>query len=589
MSFLQPAMLLALPVIALPIVIHLINQRRFQTVHWAAMHFLLAANRMSRGYARLRQWLILAARTLAVAGLIFAISRPLSSGWLGLAGGGRVDTTIILLDRSPSMNQLGPGGINKLQAGLQRLSESLGRLQSNRYVLIESGRREPIELTSPDLMLDMPETGPLSETADMPAMLEVAAEYIRANRPSRCELWICSDVRRADWKDDSGRWDAIRVALLELPQMVRYHLLAYADIAPNNRSIRATRVRRVDGDDGARLLISFRIEQSESTDEVVSLPIQLEIDGGRSQFTVDMAGSVLEVRDHAVPIDGSRESGWGRLSIAADASPADNEFFFVYDKEVERRTLIVSEQAEAVRPIEFAAGVSPEPDFKCSVEMLAPDQLIGDELDSVALLVWQAEIPEPTDPNASLLEGFVGRGGQVLFLPAARPTDASFAGVSYRGWADPQVSRVSTWVGDRDLMANTRSGEALPLGELIVSRHCGIEGEFTTLATLDDGQPLLVRAMTAGGNVYFCTTTANAADSSLASGGVVLYAMVHRAIDAGAQSLGNAQQLIAGEVPLDNSGQWRQLAGRQECALQRIRPAGRRVSVARHALGHQSK
>ena len=94
-----------------------------------------------------------------------------------------------------------------------------------------------------------------------------------------------------------------------------------------------------------------------------------------------MAGSVLEVRDHAVPIDGSRESGWGRLSIPSDASPADNEFFFVYDKEVERRTLIVSDQAEAVRPIEFAAGVSPEPDFKCSVEMLAPDQLIGDELD----------------------------------------------------------------------------------------------------------------------------------------------------------------------------------------------------------------
>ena len=113
MSFLQPAMLLALPVIALPIVIHLINQRRFQTVHWAAMHFLLAANRMSRGYARLRQWLILAARTLAVAGLIFAISRPLSSGWLGLAGGGRVDTAIILLYRSPSMYQFGPGCFSK--------------------------------------------------------------------------------------------------------------------------------------------------------------------------------------------------------------------------------------------------------------------------------------------------------------------------------------------------------------------------------------------------------------------------------------------------------------------------------------------
>ncbi len=58
MSFLQPLLLIALPLIALPIIIHLINQRRYQTIHWAAMMFLLAANRMSRGYARLRQWLI---------------------------------------------------------------------------------------------------------------------------------------------------------------------------------------------------------------------------------------------------------------------------------------------------------------------------------------------------------------------------------------------------------------------------------------------------------------------------------------------------------------------------------------------------
>ncbi len=49
--------------------------------------FLLAANRMSRGYARIRQWLILLFRTLAVAGLIMAVSRPLASGWLGLAAG----------------------------------------------------------------------------------------------------------------------------------------------------------------------------------------------------------------------------------------------------------------------------------------------------------------------------------------------------------------------------------------------------------------------------------------------------------------------------------------------------------------------
>ena len=40
--------------------------------------FLLAANRMSRGYAKLRQCLIMLFRVLAIAGLIFAVSRPLA-------------------------------------------------------------------------------------------------------------------------------------------------------------------------------------------------------------------------------------------------------------------------------------------------------------------------------------------------------------------------------------------------------------------------------------------------------------------------------------------------------------------------------
>src|SRR5262245_6026257 len=126
MTFLQPILLAALPLVALPIVIHLINQRRYQTVRWAAMMFLLAANRMSRGYAKLRQFLILLFRVLAVAALIFAVSRPLASGWLGRSAGGRPDTTLVLLDRSASMRQQGPGTpISKLEAGRRQLARTL--------------------------------------------------------------------------------------------------------------------------------------------------------------------------------------------------------------------------------------------------------------------------------------------------------------------------------------------------------------------------------------------------------------------------------------------------------------------------------
>ena len=195
MSFLHPFLLIALPLIAVPIIIHLIHQRRFQTVQWAAMTFLLAATKMSKGYARIRQWLILAARVLAIAGLIFAISRPLSSGWLGLAAGGRVDTTIILIDRSASMSQIGAGGRTKLETGIRRLQDSLGKLESARYVLIDSVGLQPYELNSVDELIDLSQVMPATATADIPMMLELTEQYLRENQPSRTEVWICSDSR----------------------------------------------------------------------------------------------------------------------------------------------------------------------------------------------------------------------------------------------------------------------------------------------------------------------------------------------------------------------------------------------------------
>src|SRR5580658_7642385 len=163
MTFLQPILLAALPLVALPIVIHLINQRRFHTIRWGGMMFLLAANRMSRGYARLRQILILLFRTLAIAGLIFAVSRPLVSGWLGRFASGRPDTTIILLDRSPSMRQQGPGtGISKLDAGRHQLARTLPMLGSGRWVLIESMSNVARDIEAPDDLLKLPSTESVS-------------------------------------------------------------------------------------------------------------------------------------------------------------------------------------------------------------------------------------------------------------------------------------------------------------------------------------------------------------------------------------------------------------------------------------------
>ncbi|MDP1587541.1 MAG: BatA domain-containing protein, partial [Prosthecobacter sp.] len=70
MTFLVPALLFALPLAALPVVIHLIHLYRRRQVKWAAMMFLRMAQRMNKGLSRLRQILILAFRVLAVAAIL---------------------------------------------------------------------------------------------------------------------------------------------------------------------------------------------------------------------------------------------------------------------------------------------------------------------------------------------------------------------------------------------------------------------------------------------------------------------------------------------------------------------------------------
>jgi hypothetical protein len=564
MTFLQPLLLAALPLIALPVIIHLINQRRYQTVRWGAMMFLLAANRMSRGYARLRQILILIFRTLAIAGLIFAVSRPLASGWLGLTAGGQADTTIILLDRSPSMQEQGAGsGISKLQRGREQLASTLETLGSDRWVLVETTSDGATEIESPDSLRKLPSTEAVGTSSDLPGMLECARDYITSNNTGRTEVWICSDIRENDWNAESGRWQSLRDSFLELPQSVRFHLLAYPTEATSNTSIRVTSVRRFETIDNAELLVSLKVTRDKSKEDSISLPIQFEIEGARSELTVDVDGPTLELIDHHIPIERSNDRGWGRVSIPADSNSADNDFYFVFDRPQKKHTVIVSNDPQTAIPLQLAASISPDPTTKCSAETISQEQLAGVEWETVSLVLWHAPLPD--EDEAAALNDYINRGGQLVFLPPREPGSAQFRDVSWNSWTDHQMPvSVETWRGDQGILANSQSGAALPVGELQIRRYCDLNGELTPLARLKNNQTLFAHLPTTRGGVYFCTTTPNLRDSSLTTNGVVLYVFIQRALAAGAAVLGQTQQLAAGAAATEQLVDWKQILGSEE-------------------------
>ena len=563
MTFLQPWVLMALPLVALPLIIHLINQRRFQTVPWAAMRFLLAARAMSSGYSRLRHWLIMLLRMLAVAAVILAIGRPLSRGWLALAGGARPDSAIVVLDRSPSMQARDPAAPEtKLATGRRQLAETLATLAPQRCLLVEANQLSELP---PSALADLPAAGPVAAAADIPGMLQAAYDHIRDNAAGSTEIWICSDGRTNDWGLDDGGWAGLRDAYAKLPQQVRFQLVAFDAPPARNVAVRVTEARLERRGEARELLVSVVATRQDSSPDV-TLPLKFEIGGVTTTVDVELVGREAVLANHVLPLGrGDSARGWGRVSITADTCEADNDFYFVFDEPPLRLALVVAEEAAAGRVLELAASIPPSKELVARAERVPRAGLATAPWAEAAALIWQGPLPQGDE--AKPVDEFLARGGQAIFFPPEAADGTTFAGVAWGLWlAHPQALRPEQWRSDDDILANTLASGALPVGELDVQRSCGLVGDLVPLAALADGMPLVARVPD-GRGVYFCSTLPRPRDSSLASEGIVLYAILQRLIERGLEPLAGARQIDAGpnasglEAAAEPAARWERLAG----------------------------
>jgi len=101
MQFLFPAFLTAALVIAIPIIIHLFNFRRYKKVFFTNVAFLRTIQQTSNSRKKVQQWLVLACRCLAILALVFAFAQPFFETKGKVKQG--TNYTIIYLDNSFSM------------------------------------------------------------------------------------------------------------------------------------------------------------------------------------------------------------------------------------------------------------------------------------------------------------------------------------------------------------------------------------------------------------------------------------------------------------------------------------------------------
>ncbi|HHM12651.1 MAG TPA: hypothetical protein ENJ16_03795 [Planctomycetaceae bacterium] len=550
MSFLQPLLLWALPVAALPVIIHLISRRRHRVVHWAAMMFLLDARRAAKGLARLRQWLVLALRVLALILLILAVSRPLVTSGTFRFGGG-LDAIFILLDRSASMEQTGASGVAKREEGLRRMQEYLrevGRVR--RIVLIDSATEKPLDVESPEALSGLPQTQPAAASADIPAMLQRVLDVVTTDQIGSAEVWIVSDLQSGDWDAASGRWSELRRQFSERNQ-IGIRLLALDEPPRQNLSIEVDQAQvEPVGRTRRALRLDFRIRRQGKSDLRARVPVEIVVGGARTRYPVELTGRETVVQGVMLPLDEKETLGWGYAELPGDDRPGDNRSYFSFAPPAPRRTVIVAEEGAIAEFWRQAATVPNDPDAQYGAQVLSPDHADEIPWEETAVLIWQAPLPQ--GELAAAFERHLGQGRAVFFLPPRKvDPQQSFLGLRWRSWisVDPEQEegRVLQWQTKSGLLANDRTGQPLSVDALRIERVCRVDGGPIVFARLGNDVSLLMRpSQSLGVQAWFLATWPLEDYSNLAEERIVAYVMLHRALQRAALQLANARTLIAG-------------------------------------------
>ncbi|MFL2478285.1 MAG: BatA domain-containing protein [Verrucomicrobiales bacterium] len=201
--------------VAAPIIIHLLNRRRFKRINWAAMDFLLEAQRLNRRRVKLEEIILLLLRCLAMILIGLMIARPsLDINVSGLLKAGQTER-VIVLDDSLSMATIGQQGspINKASEILQKGIKSLSNNNSQDIFTVvrttDPNKFAPnglplTESSITDLLDEFKNIKATDLRGDLHSALTTVAKSFDSEKASFAKVvYLFTDLRRMDWESST--------------------------------------------------------------------------------------------------------------------------------------------------------------------------------------------------------------------------------------------------------------------------------------------------------------------------------------------------------------------------------------------------
>lgn len=416
MVFLNPLALLGLAAAAIPLLVHLFHLRRPRRVDFSSLRFLRELERHAMRRLRLRQWLLLALRTLALACLAVAFARPVvPSAWAALFGTRAETATALVLDASRSMSVRDRHGERLAQARARAaaVAEAL-RPGDALFVLASPGEPPaptPFRSAGPALDAIAAVEARPGAFALGPALAR-AFDLLEGSDALRREVVVVTDLQAATFPADSLRVPA--------PEGVRLVLLPVGEGAPANTAVVGARVASAAPEVGRPLRVEATLVHHGPA-PVRGVGVSLFLEGERvAQASADLRPGLPEtVGFTATP----RRRGWlaAEVRLEGDAFPFDDAFPLVVHVPATHRVLLVEGAGQRADLVALALAVG---DDRFAVATVPEAALAAQPLEEADVVVLVGPQSLPAGVRAALAR-FVREGGGLLTFPSTENADLS--------------------------------------------------------------------------------------------------------------------------------------------------------------------
>lgn len=415
MTFLNPLVLVGLIAAGIPLLIHLLQLKKLRRVDFSSIRFLKEIQHASVKRVKLRDYLLLLLRTLAIASLVLAFSRPAVKGFLGA---GSKTSAVVIADNSPSTTARNEYGeiASQIRTVSSALLNNLHGGDDAGVIFSSSARDTGAVVSSLDpksLSNAVLRSEPSNASESYDVAIDKALAKLRTSGYVDREIYLVGDMQRGEFE---------KAVPADVPPNTRIFFVRTDESPNDNLSVSGVKLLNPVVEINAPSEVEATIVNNGNADKS-GVVVSLFIDGKKvAQSVISIGAGVSRPVKLAfsVPSSGFHE---GSVRIDDDSIQRDNTFYFAFYAIRELNVVVVSDASQASDFVLSAAQAVMDTSTVIDTRVVTSGNFVYMNLASVDVVVVEtyphaAPDSEPSDRFDTKLDQFVeGGGGVILFAP----------------------------------------------------------------------------------------------------------------------------------------------------------------------------